>query len=460
MSNSDPTLFERLAKVEPAKLARLLVELAAQDQTILEQVQFLLASGDTTAIAKAVRSTLRAWKRSPRFIHYQEAFAFGEQLDRLLDSVEDGLLGPDPALALDLLEEFLQSDRWILERVDDSAGCIGTAYRRACQLFARAAAGVASPDVLAERIALLVEKDDYGVRHSLLEQAAQGPGSRRDRTPLLRIETLAASTGDPQLYADAALEGTSVKDQPVIGLQVARQFVLAGRPAEALQYLSAEDKVPPHCFDEYAETLDRVYEALGRTDDLRELRKRHFLHRPDPERLERYLGGLEAKERPRAKDLMRQAVLSGDYDPTRKAVFFAELKEGEIAAQIILAEPTAFRVENYPALLPLARSLEQGQPLAASIVYRALLESILDRAQSKAYPHAARYLRRLGKLGKKIRAWSPIAPHESYLQALRARHDRKRAFWAQVSAQTTLDENKSSPKTTLRENETTLFETR
>src|SRR6202035_2895464 len=144
------------------------------------------------------------------------------------------------------------------------------------------------------------------------------------------------------------------------------------------------------CFDEYAEILDRVYEALGRTDDLRELRKRHFLHRPDLERLERYLGGLEAKERPTAKDLMRQAVLSGDYDPTRKAVFFAELKEGEIAAQIILAvaEPTAFRVENYPALLPLARSLEQGQSLAASIVYRAVLESILDRAPSKAYPHA------------------------------------------------------------------------
>ena len=62
---------------------------------------------------------------------------------------------------------------------------------------------MASPDVLAERIALLVEKDDYGVRHSLLEhvpqfldsetiarlvdrwkkQAAQGPGSRRDRMP-------------------------------------------------------------------------------------------------------------------------------------------------------------------------------------------------------------------------------------------------------------------------------------
>src|SRR5438132_12918398 len=69
MSNSDPTLFERLAKVEPAKLARLLVELAEQDQTILEQVQLLLASGDTAAIAKAVRSTLRAWKRSLATVH-------------------------------------------------------------------------------------------------------------------------------------------------------------------------------------------------------------------------------------------------------------------------------------------------------------------------------------------------------------------------------------------------------
>ena len=118
---------------------------------------------------------------------------------------------------------------------------------------------------------------------------------------LLRIETLAASTGDPQLYAEAALEGTSVKDQPVIGLQVARQFVLAGRPAEALQYVSAEDKVPPHCFDEYTETLDRVYEALGRTDDLRELRKRHFLLRPDPERLERYWAALRLKNAPQPK---------------------------------------------------------------------------------------------------------------------------------------------------------------
>ena len=68
MSSSEPPLFERLAKVEPAKLARLLAELASQDPTVLEQVQFLLAAGNATATAKTLRSTLRAWTRSQRFI--------------------------------------------------------------------------------------------------------------------------------------------------------------------------------------------------------------------------------------------------------------------------------------------------------------------------------------------------------------------------------------------------------
>jgi hypothetical protein len=195
----------------------------------------------------------------------------------------------------------------------------------------------------------------------------------------------------------------------------------------------AEAQVPSHCFDAYAETLGRVYEALGRAEDLRELRRRHFLQRPDPERLERYLGGLAAEARPAANERMRQAVLSGGYDPTQKAAFFAELDDGATAAQIILADPTAFGRAAYPALRPLARRLEASQPLAASIVYRALVDAILERAQPKAYPHAARYLRRLGQLATKIRAWSPVAPHDSYLQALRARHGRKRAFWAQVA---------------------------
>ena len=163
MSNSDPTLFERRAKG---------------------------GTGWTGLVcwSNSPRKIKRSWSRfscywppairPPSLKPYEARCEPGNaphgssttkkpslsanKLYRLLDSVEEELLALDTALALGLLEEFLQSDRWILERVDDSAGCIGTAYRRACQLFARAAAGVASPAALAERIALLVERTTTG----------------------------------------------------------------------------------------------------------------------------------------------------------------------------------------------------------------------------------------------------------------------------------------------------------
>ena len=42
--------------------------------------------------------------------------------------------------------------------------------------------------------------------------------------------------------------------------------------------------------------------------------------------------------------------------------------------------------------------LEPDHPVAATILYRALLDDILDRARSPAYRHAARYLEKLDAL--------------------------------------------------------------
>jgi hypothetical protein len=46
-------------------------------------------------------------------------------------------------------------------------------------------------------------------------------------------------------------------------------------------------------------------------------------------------------------------------------------------------------------LLPAAKMLEANHPLAATILYRTLLNDILDRLRSPAYGHAARYLAKL-----------------------------------------------------------------
>ena len=64
--------------------------------------------------------------------------------------------------------------------------------------------------------------------------------------------------------------------------------------------------------------------------------------------------------------------------------------------------------------------------------YRALLEDILDEGRSRAYGHAARYLKRLGELDGVVGSYGPAVDHEEYVGRLRDRHGRKYAFWRRV----------------------------
>src|SRR3989304_7535704 len=55
----------------------------------------------------------------------------------------------------------------------------------------------------------------------------------------------------------------------------------------------------------------------------------------------------------------------------------------------------------YGSLLPLAEAMEaDGRPLPATVLYRALLDSILRRAQTKTYQHGVRYLKKLDRLAQ------------------------------------------------------------
>jgi len=82
---------------------------------------------------------------------------------------------------------------------------------------------------------------------------------------------------------------------------------------------------------------------------------------------------------------------------------------------------------------PLARKFEDKKlDVAATVIYRALMESILSRAVSKIYPHAARYWRHLEKLSSVIGEWGDVVPHDEYVALLRTQHRLKSSFWKLV----------------------------
>jgi len=114
--------------------------------------------------------------------------------------------------------------------------------------------------------------------------------------------------------------------------------------------------------------------------------------------------------------------------------FFLEWPRLDLAAKIVVDNHLKWAVQLYHILLPPAEALTHDHPVAATILYRALLDDILTRARSKAYPHAARYLKKLDELAVQSDDGSlqstGIDAHPTYRSALRKSHSRKAGFWA------------------------------
>jgi len=106
----------------------------------------------------------------------------------------------------------------------------------------------------------------------------------------------------------------------------------------------------------------------------------------------------------------------------------------EAAEDRLLAEPGRIDGNHYGSLVPLAKALRAHEcPRGETVVYRALLKGILDRAYARAYGHAARYWSRLREIADSGVGLLPLPSHEDFEAEIRARHARKVAFWAYVN---------------------------
>ena len=63
----------------------------------------------------------------------------------------------------------------------------------------------------------------------------------------------------------------------------------------------------------------------------------------------------------------------------------------DLAERLVVKRRTQWDGRRYVILAPAAEVLESDKPLGATILFHALIGSILERAQSPAYAHAPRY---------------------------------------------------------------------
>lgn len=447
-----------LRRQDAADLVAVLLELAEDHEAVQARLARMQLADRPDKLAAGFKKTLSGWRRSTRFHGYREAREFGRMLDGWLDQVARELLPKDPPGALSLFEAFIEGDAAWFDHADDSDGVIGDAVRAACRHWLQAAARCETPcDVWPERLLKLHEADQYGAREELLRPAdllldepaqrglvarleqqlsqALDASPRREKSPpfeVFRISAalslLAESLRDPDISVRASLRYRP-NPNPVQRQAFARAYLDADRPADALRWL--QDPWG-HLEDSRHDLLADALERLGRFKESSPIRQRMFERTLSDHDFERWLEHLPEAARSDAIAHARQLALAHD-DLAAAATLLLSLGDAAAAEDRLLAEPGRIDGNEYGSLLPLAKALRTHEcPRGETVVYRALLKGILDRANARAYGHAARYWARLGEIASSGVELLPLPSHEDFEAEIRGRHARKVAFWACV----------------------------
>ncbi|GGE05476.1 hypothetical protein SAMN05421774_101892 [Gemmobacter megaterium] len=469
---------ESLTALGAEKLAELVLDEAQANAGFKRRVNAALA-GKTgpEAIAKLIDRRLSGLERARAFIDWDKARAFQGDLQGLCDSIVKELCPADADLGASRLIRFIATHDQVFQRVDDSSGKLQDIYWEAIEATGPVSARLSATDLpqfimvalgetehgylkpVAERVVPHLPSEvlaawDVDLSERIAERDSDEAGQRaRERwfhsmTRQWREirQMIAAASGDLDRLI---LIETEKPERDRDTLDIARRLLDAERPAEALDWvrrggpqthlrpfgIEGEDEDPPDRSPlvRQSELEARILRALDRMPEALALLWDRFRDTLAPALLRAHLKMLPDFEDMEAEE--RAMTLALEHPDTMAALnFLLAWQRRDLAAQLVVARHAEWQGRDWHILPEVAEQLQHEQPLAASILFRALLDDILGRARSKAYGHGAKYLRQLDLLAAGADA-DPARPvdfdaHEAYRAKLRTDHGRKSGFWA------------------------------
>jgi len=178
--------------------------------------------------------------------------------------------------------------------------------------------------------------------------------------------------------------------------------------------------------------LKRSRRFIDRDDKkLTELLYRKFRSYHSSEKLEDLLAVIGSDKR---NEIISKEIVLIHTNPILResdADFLVSVGKTEEAERLILERAEQLDGGYYGCLISLAKTMEsENRKLAATLIYRSLLISILERGYTKAYPHGVRYLNKLDKLAILITQWMKFDTHETFKDQIYLSHGRKYSFWS------------------------------
>jgi hypothetical protein len=457
------------------RLAALLIEVSTGSADIKRRLRLELSHNiGASELAHDVRKRLFSLRKATSYVGWRKRKALIKDIDTQVTMIVDKIAPDNPAIAFDLLWQFIEIAPSIYERVDDSNGDVGDVFRAARAQFADIAPRAQlEPEALADRVWAAVQDNGYGEWDDIIALLASALGASGLARLKASVEAFAAAPdADPATDHDAILFLRQLRGGTDYAAETKSRFVksclqdiaeAAGDTDAYIAQFSAKDLKRKDTSAEVAllllgdnqaeDALDllliadqsentfgqaawddayiAVLIALGRPKDAQAHRWARFSATLNVQHLRDHLRLLPDFEDVEAEDNAKTHVLA--YSNVSTALTFClQWPDLLTAAQLIETRADEVNGDHYSLLTPAAEALRLRHPLAAVLLWRTMIDYALEQGRSTRYGHAADHLSDCASLDAEIADYGALPTHTQYLQALRARHDRKSSFWAKL----------------------------
>jgi hypothetical protein len=463
-----PTINEAsLRSLGPKRLAALVLQACNRDDVIEKKVRLMLAAkGGGDVLDAELEKRIKSLASGGTFYDWRDAGDLVSTIDNIRSNITNELGSKNPRAAVVRLWQLIDATNTIMRHVDDSSGLTSDSLQGAVADLGKMLqnSGVDDAAALAERVHASFFDNGYCAKDGLVSAVATalGPDGRaalrkRFEADIAATNTLVPSASGRERDQDSrrstAARGLmdianaehdvdafvrAAELSPYVWMHVeeaAERLLNAERPDDALAWL---ERIPPdhHKWRDASgggmvglklEALD----ALGRHVEAQKLRLQMFERYLWPVYLREYVTRLPDFE---DDAVIRQAIshaltFPGVLDALTFLVAWPDL---DAAAKLVTTRAAEIDGRHYEFLNPAIEALEEKHPFATTILLRAKIESVLARASSTQYVHAARDLARAAALAPKLGAASAITPHDAYYADLKVKHQRKTSFWPKV----------------------------
>lgn len=482
-----------LAQLPNTTLVNFVSDIYGVDKILDKKIERLLLQSDKPKLIKKLTTALKGLKRRRKFVDYWESSEFATELHHLASDIMT-LYPEQPSECLELIELLIDTTNKSLERCDDSNGEVGGVYSdlaqswltvaSACYEQERSSLPIDEQDILSQawqaKVKSMISDNNYGTKDDILlginqllseseirgliidyqqhyddllaKEALKDKASNQEAfvydvgytindekmNTEIALEYLAKALDDVALFENIYRTIHPKNPLPPFQLEGLLKFLINHEAYDVAQrYL--HDEWQSKNLQDQVKRLDWLSEIYNRQDNTKaqiEVLGEAFELQSSPTRLKSIMAvaspAEQAKWRKKAYELAGQ-----EKNIVMATSLLLEIGETALANQVAVTRHTEFADQHYTTLTEMLKELPEATHLIQVIIYRSLLNDILNRARSKAYGHAARYFERLAQLditiSKAVNNYNGLISHQDYMITLTKNHGKKRSFWERVN---------------------------